>query len=157
MPHLSLFIIGHKAKFVAVVQSLSHVQLFCHPKDYSPPASSVYRISQAGIWEWVANSISRASSWPRYWTRVSCISRWILYHWDYTTNDSIPLHLGNPRLNYYISTILWWSPELWILQQGFHSIPFWALFQFLPAGGGLGQKAACKCVGEVSRFPYPLG
>ena len=29
----------------------------------------------------VAISLSRRSSWPRDWTHVSCISRWLLYHW----------------------------------------------------------------------------
>ena len=46
---------------------------------YSPPVSSVQRISQARILEWVAISYSRGSSQPRDWTCVSCIGRWILY------------------------------------------------------------------------------
>ena len=50
--------------------SLSHVWL-CHPKDWSPPGSSVHGISQAKILEWVAISFSRALSWPRNWTQVS--------------------------------------------------------------------------------------
>ena len=36
--------------------------------------SSVHKISQAGILEWVAISFSRGSSWPRDGTRVSCIA-----------------------------------------------------------------------------------
>ena len=51
------------------------------PMDCSPPGSSVHGISQARILEWVAISFSRGSSWPRDWTRISCIGRWILYHW----------------------------------------------------------------------------
>ena len=31
--------------------------------------------------EWVAISSSRGSSWPRDWTWISCIGRWIFYHW----------------------------------------------------------------------------
>ena len=42
--------------------------------------SSVHGISTARVLEWVAISFSRGSSWPRYWTRVSCIGRQILYH-----------------------------------------------------------------------------
>ena len=41
--------------------------------------------------EWVAIFFSRGSSWPRNQTHVSwvsCIGRWILYHWH---------HLGSPR------------------------------------------------------------
>ena len=54
------------------VQSKSHVQLFCNPMDCSLSASFDYGISQARILEWVAISSSRASSWPRDQTRVSC-------------------------------------------------------------------------------------
>ena len=47
------------------------------------PGSSAHGISQAGTLEWVVISYSREliSSWPRDWSQVSCISRWILYHW----------------------------------------------------------------------------
>ena len=38
----------------------------------SPPGSSVHRILQARILEWVAIPFSRGSSWPRDWT--SCIA-----------------------------------------------------------------------------------
>ena len=41
---------------------------------YSPPGSFVRGISQARILEWVAISFSRASSWPRDQTQVSCIA-----------------------------------------------------------------------------------
>ena len=37
--------------------------------------------------EWVAISHSRGSSQPRDWTCISCIVRWILYHW--TTKEAI--------------------------------------------------------------------
>ena len=63
--------------FVVVVQSLSHVWLFCKPMDCSPSGSSVHGISQQEILEWVTISFSRGSSW----THVSWIGRWILYHW----------------------------------------------------------------------------
>ena len=47
---------------------LSHAQLFCDPKDCSPPGSSVRGIFQARILEWVAISFSRGSSHLRDWT-----------------------------------------------------------------------------------------
>ena len=47
----------------------------------SLPGSYVHGVSQARILEWVANSFSRGSSRLRDWTQVSCIGRWILYHW----------------------------------------------------------------------------
>ena len=58
----------------------------CYPTfwdlmDCSPPGSSLHRISQARILEWVAISSSRGSSRPRDWTCISCIGRQILYHW----------------------------------------------------------------------------
>ena len=52
---------------------LSHVRL-CDPMDCSPSGSSVHGILQARILECVAIPVSRASSWPRDWTRVSCIA-----------------------------------------------------------------------------------
>ena len=61
-------------------QSLNDVQL-CDPMNCSPPGSSLHGISQVRILEWVAISYSRGSSWPKDRTHVSCIGRWILYHW----------------------------------------------------------------------------
>ena len=66
---------------IVAVYLLSHVQLFCNPRDFNLPGSSVHEISQARILEWVAISFSRGSSWPKDWTGISCIGRQILYHW----------------------------------------------------------------------------
>ena len=55
----------------------------CDPVDCSPLGLSVHRISQARLWEWVAISSSRASSWPKDHIQVSCVSsigKKILYH-----------------------------------------------------------------------------
>ena len=49
------------------------------PGDCSPPGSSVHRIFQAGIPEWIIISFSRRSSFPRDRTSVSYIGRQILY------------------------------------------------------------------------------
>ena len=46
----------------------------CDPMDCSRPGSSIHRILQARILEWVAIPFSRGSSWPRDGTRVSCIA-----------------------------------------------------------------------------------
>ena len=52
----------------------------CDPMDYSPSGSSVHRILQARIQEWVAIPFSKGSSQSRDWTRVSCIaSRFFIY------------------------------------------------------------------------------
>ena len=53
----------------------------CDTMDCSLPGSHVPGILQARILEWVANSFSRGSSWPRDRTCVSCTGRWILYPW----------------------------------------------------------------------------
>ena len=42
-----------------VVELLRCVQLFCNPRDCSPPGCSVYEIAQARILEWVAIPFSR--------------------------------------------------------------------------------------------------
>ena len=55
------------------VYSCSIVSTLCDPMDCSPPGSSVHRIFQASIQEWLAISFSRASSRPRDQTEVSCI------------------------------------------------------------------------------------
>ena len=57
------------------------VWFFCDPMDCSPPGSSVHRISQARILEWVAISSSSGSSQPRGWTCISCAGRRALHHW----------------------------------------------------------------------------
>ena len=53
----------------------------CDCMDCSPPGSSVHGISQAGILEWVAIPCSRGSSRPRNQMRISCIGKWVLFHW----------------------------------------------------------------------------
>ena len=66
----------------------------CDPTDSSLPASSVHRILQARILEWVAVPFSRGSSWPSNRTQILCINctgRLILYHWA-TREANITLH-----------------------------------------------------------------
>ena len=46
----------------------------CDPMDCSPPGSSVHRISQARILEWVAVNLLWGSSWPKDWTWVSHVA-----------------------------------------------------------------------------------
>ena len=67
----------------------------CNCMDCSPPGSSARGISQLRILVWVAISSSRGSSRPTDWTHVSCIGRWILYHW--TTWE---IHWGKSSSSY---------------------------------------------------------
>ena len=74
------------------------------PMDYSPPGSSVLGISQARILEWVAIPFSRASSWPRDGTRISCIVGGFF--------TAVPLgktFLSSPKSNCTSSFPLLWS------------------------------------------------
>ena len=52
----------------------------CDPMDYSLRDSSIHGLFQARELEWVAISFSRGSSWPRDWTRLSCIASRCFYH-----------------------------------------------------------------------------
>ena len=70
-------------KHVCMLSGFSPVWL-CDPVDRSPPGSSVHGILQARILEWVVMPSSGGSSWLRDQTHipyVSCVGRWILYHW----------------------------------------------------------------------------
>ena len=63
------------------MRARSRVQFFLNPVDCSLLGFSVREIAQARILEWVIIFFSRGFSGPRDGTRISCISRWILYHW----------------------------------------------------------------------------
>ena len=65
---------------VLCVHSHSSCPTLCDPVDCSLPGSSVYGIFQARVLEWVAIAFFRRSTWPRGWTHLSCIYRWILYY-----------------------------------------------------------------------------
>ena len=62
---------GHEVKWSEIVQSCPTL---CNPMDCSLPGSSVHRIFQARVLEWIAISFARGSSRPRNWTRVSHIA-----------------------------------------------------------------------------------
>ena len=65
-------------------QSLSRVPLFRNFMDCSPPDSSVRGISQARTLEWVVIPSTRGSFRLRdqnHNSCISCIGKWILYHW----------------------------------------------------------------------------
>ena len=86
------------------VFNYSVVSTLWEPMDYSLPDSSVHGISQARILEWVAISFSRGSSWSREKSPslVSCIGRWILYHWATREACSKTKHK---------------KPEMWVVPQ----------------------------------------
>ena len=68
-----LYHLSHQGRKVKVLVTQSCLTL-CDSMDCSPTGSSVHRILQARILEGVAVLVSRASSWPRDWTRASRIA-----------------------------------------------------------------------------------
>ena len=68
----------------------------CDSMDCSPSGSSVHGILQARILEWVAISFSRASSWPRDWTRVSHI---VGRHFTIWTQWALDMYWLNTLMN----------------------------------------------------------
>ena len=56
------------------VLATSSCPTLCYSMDYSLPGSSVHRILQARILQWVAIPFSRGFSQPRDWTWVSCLA-----------------------------------------------------------------------------------
>ena len=96
---------GHKhgqswgQKYTKLFQSYPTI---CNLVDYSPPGSSVHRILQKRILEWVAISFSRGSFWLRDWTGISyisCTGMWIVLYRS---------HLGSPALSIYYPKG-WWK------------------------------------------------
>ena len=71
-------------KVHACVCVLSHIWLFCHPMDRSPPGSSFHGISQAATLEWATITSSKGSSSPSDRTSIcfrACTGRQIPYHY----------------------------------------------------------------------------
>ena len=64
----------------------------CNSMGCGPPGSSVHRISQAKILEWVAISFSRVSP-PRDRTHTSCTGRKVLYHGETWEAPENPYYL----------------------------------------------------------------
>ena len=81
---------------ISVCSVTQSCPMLCDPRGCSLPGSFVHGIFQARTLGWLAISSSRGSSWPNYWTCVSCVScigRQILYCLSYlgATNTIIPL------------------------------------------------------------------
>ena len=79
-------------------KSLQLCQALCDPMDCSPPGSSVHRILQARILEWVTISFFRGSSQSRSQTQASHIVGRFFTIWAtresqqfYHTNDNLPM------------------------------------------------------------------
>ena len=60
---------------MSVVFLVAKLCLFCDPMDCSLPGSTVHRVSQTRILEWIVISFSGRFSRPKDWTHVSYIDR----------------------------------------------------------------------------------
>ena len=101
---------------------LSRAQLcltLCEPRDYRLPGSSVHKISQTRILEWVAISSSRGSSWLSDRNCVSCVScggRRILYqHATWEALTGLPEQMRRTRKCIQIvgKEVRWLGPSCW--------------------------------------------
>ena len=71
----------------------------CDPLDLLD--SSVHGVLQAGILEWVAISFFRGCFQISDGTCISCIGRWILYHWAPREAQGLRLLIGQMYLRYF--------------------------------------------------------
>ena len=83
----------------------------CDPMDYSSPGPSVHGIFQARILEWVAFPFSRASSQPRDWTQVSCITSRFFTIWA----SREAFNKVKRVVNTCLSSIPWYPPEVCLI------------------------------------------
>ena len=95
-----------------VILGTKSCRLFCNPMECSPPVSSVQGISYVGILEWVAIFFSREYSQLRDQTCISCVGRWILYHWA-SREGSPPPPLPSCSCHCHISHGLLQMTPLW--------------------------------------------
>ena len=93
--------------------------------DYSLPGSSVHRILQARILEWVAVSFSRRSSWSRDWTLDSCIARRFFTVWAIRemSGDSDKKWLQKPLEHNWISSMMY--HEILPLFESHNNMKWW--------------------------------
>ena len=77
----------------------------CDPMDCFPPGSFIHGILQARILEWAAIPFSEGSSWPRDWTRVSCLAGKFFTIWAITEACWYLLRLYSPSTNRYIAKV----------------------------------------------------
>ena len=86
--------------------------------------------------EWVVILSSRGSSWPRDWTHIFCIGRWILYHWatrevpswwlgKYKLNNELFLFLLWDSLNNIAKSIFWRINVIYLSSTIYLPSPFW--------------------------------
>ena len=120
--------------FNLTVCACSVVSVIFDSLDCSTPGSSVHRILQARILEWVAMPSSRRSSWPRDWTRVSCGS--CIAGGFFTTEPP-----GKPCLNHWTTPN--WLPMFNLsfnLETSYQYLTSWTLHSYHLLGDSNNQE-----------------
>ena len=72
----------------------------CDPEDCMLPGSSVHGLLQARILGWVAIPLPGGFSWPRDWTRVSCITGRFFTIW--ATSEALGGYEGGNKCETFI-------------------------------------------------------
>ena len=88
----------------------------------------LYQLSHKGsprIFDWVAYPFSRASSWPRNWTGVSCITGIFFTNWAIREAQKIHLQCRRPGFDPWVGKIPWrrkrlLTPVFWLRE--FHGL-----------------------------------
>ena len=94
--------------------------------DCSPPGSSVHRILQARIMEWIAIPFSRVTSWPRDQTWVSYITGKFFTIW---AHQGSPVSGTKSSLPSKVAKCFYWSHSFLLL----HITIRWHLFFLFPS------------------------
>ena len=88
---------------------------FCKPMDCSPPGCSVHGSFQAGILQLAAISYSRDRTLI---SCVSCIGKWILYHW--ATREAPNKILISNKMYKVLSTAAWMNFKNILVSESYH-------------------------------------
>ena len=95
-------------KYVCVWMLTQSCLTLCDPLNCSPPGSSVHRIFQVGIPEWVAVSFSRSSRPSDEPASCgSCVGRWGLHHWGHLVD--LQCYSNVIQLRVYIVSFIFFS------------------------------------------------
>ena len=100
----------------------------------SPPCSSVHRMSQTRILEWVAISFSKESSWPGDETCVSCVScigRQIFTNTNSATWEARWMSCGIPQAM-FITVVVQLLSHVWLCNPMDYSTPGFPVLYCLP-------------------------
>ena len=105
----------------------------CDPVDCSPPGSSVHKILQARLLEWVAILFSRGSSWPRDWTQVACIAgKKILLSSEPPGKPTLTPSQYRPTEMHWIAPVLWKKKcALLCTQFAISKVNFWGEIELI--------------------------